>query len=479
MLRYVPGAVAPAVVGLLFTVVFTRLLSSGEYGRYSLALSGATIAASLSSQWLVQGVNRYLPARLGQGERNRLKGSAAMALYGIVLLVVALGGVAWVATRLWATQPWRAVVAPAMVLSVAIALFVPLGSLLQSEMRAGRYSLYQLGLTLGRFLLSVALVLTTVRAATSLLWAGAIATLILIPPLWRDAAVPSVRWVFHRRRRLALGALRLARYGVPMTGWVVAAVLLEAGDRYVIQFARGASEVGIYSANYTLVSGAVALVTAPPLLAAQPFLMRAWGAGNPGEASRWIGIIVEWYVVMGAVLVGGVALFAEDLATLFLGPEFREGYTIIPIVLGGIVVWQLAMYAHKPLEFVGRTRLLFGLGIGVALMNLVLNLLLVPRFGYPAAAYTTLGSYAAYAALTAVAGQRFLRWRVRTGWLLGIVLSVGLGVLTASLVRSAVEARAGWAAGLAASLGIVVLLTAWVMYRSLPVLLARRSGGKA
>ena len=112
----------------------------------------------------------------------------------------------------------------------------------------------------------------------------------------------------------------------------------------------------------------------------------------------------------GIILVGATWLFSADIANWFLGAEFRSGHIIMPVVIAGIVAWQLGIYAHKPLEFAEKTTLMFVLSLATAGLNLILNIIFVPIHGYVAAAYTTFVSYLVYTFIAIIVGQRICRY---------------------------------------------------------------------
>ena len=152
----------------------------------------------------------------------------------------------------------------------------------------------------------------------------------------------------------------------------------------------------------------------PVLLAAHPFLMKAWDKGEKEAAGRWLGRIVEGIMCFGALLTALTCIFSRELARWFLGAGFREGHFIMPIVVAGVVFWQLGMYTQKPMEFVKSTRSLVLLCLLAAAINIVSNLILVPKYGYAAAAYTTLGSYAIYFVTSLIKGRKILPWKIDT-----------------------------------------------------------------
>ncbi len=460
---YAPASVLPALLGLAFTAVFTRAFSAVEFGVYSLAMTAAGFLAAAATQWLQQGITRFLSSQTGSGGGDRLRGAVAL---GLVIVSVGIMGASGATLLLaWATgrSPMWVWIVAAGASALATAHFSALMSVLQAGMRAGRYAAYKVLEAATRFTLTVVVGLGLHQGAVSLVWAAAASAGILIPFLWLDAGVPHPRDVLAQARRHVPALRTLASYGLPMVGWYLAAVFLDVGDRYLIQLLRGSAEVGLYAANYSLVYGAVGLLSAPMLLAAHPFLMRAWGEGRSVEAAAWLGRIARWYLVLGAVLTGSVWLVARDVAGLLLGPQFRDGWVILAPLLAGFVLWQLGMYTHKPLEFAGRTRTMFVAALVVAALKVALNLALLPTFGYEAAAWTTMGCFATYAVATYALGRRTLHWRIDVegaGILtFGVAAAVAAGLGVSVIVHrtwggpAASAARFIWAAALA---GVVV-----------------------
>jgi O-antigen/teichoic acid export membrane protein len=441
-------------------------------------MSAATVAVLLSSQWLQQGITRYASSVERGPKADALRAAIALALLTVVGVAGVLALLAVGVGRLVLDASWHRVLVATAVMGLVSVPFGPLTAVLQAEMRARRYSGYVLLSSVARLGLALALVLLVARDAVSLLWAQTGAIALVLPWLWRDARFPPLGTVLARWRASWPEVRRMAAYGFPVLGWSLAANVLDVSDRWVLQLFRGPGEVGVYAANYSLVAGTTGLIATPMILATHPFLMRAWSTGDRDDVARWLGVIAEWYIVAGLLLVGVVGFYARDVAALMLGPEFRTGWRIIPVVLAGMVVWQLGMYAHKPLEFTERPQLMFVLCVGAAALNVVLNLLFVPRYGYMAAAYTSLVAFGCYTLATTVIGRRVFRWRVRWGRVFVAVATLGVGLAVAAGVRALVEPAYGYLAGIAAS-GVVLLgASAAVLARELRPLLgagARRT----
>jgi O-antigen/teichoic acid export membrane protein len=467
ILRYVPAALIPAVSGLLLVRSATSLLEPEQYGTFAVVAATVALGVALASQWLRSGIGRFFPPAQA-AQREALKSSAALGI-ALVALVLGAAGLALLASGV-VGGAWRPFLVPALLLAVVHATYESLVVVLQSEMRASRFSVYRGGEAALRLLLAVALLLAW-RSPVSLIWAGLGSSALLLPLLWRDAKLPSPYRLLARAKIRALvpGLGQLARFGVPLIGWYGASLVLNLGDRYVIEYFRGDREVGIYSAGYQLIHGAMGLVTAPIVFASHPFLMQAWNPDQAERAGRWLSLIFERLAIGGLLLLAGVWLFRDDLMRLGVGSAFREGARILTPVFLGELLWSLGMYAHKPHEFFGRTRTMLVWAIGCALLNLGLNVLLVPVYGYVAAAWVTAASYGLYLAIAFQAGQPLLRWK--PDWALLAASALGALGLAAAIhwSRQGLAGALGDIPALLGSLALFGLVAAAVGLRVLGV----------
>lgn len=473
IMLYAPSALVPAAFGLMSTAVFTRMLDSSSYGKFTLVLNMSTLVAAIGSQWLQQGISRYLPVAQDVSGLRRLRGAITLGLMLVALAVFLLMVVT--VSIVARGGDWFFLGLSGSLVAVGLTVFGPLGTVLQAEMQAGKHTAFHVVHVVCRFVIAMVLLLTTQPDASDLLWGYAVALLLLIPPLWGTAGLPKPWKVWRVRTEYLAELRRLFCYGAPMIGWFISANLLNVGDTYVIQLFHGSEQVGIYSANYGLLNGAVGLMTQPVLKAAHPFLMSAWAQGSEHQTSKWLAGIVGWFLVLGGLLTGAVAIFARDVALFMLGPAFQEGYRVIPIVLVGMVVWQLGMYTHKPLEFAGQTRLMLRTSIAVAILNIALNVLFVPMFGYLAAAITTVVSYAVYTIFTARAGRKWLRWEVPWRPVLVSFSQISISFLGIWLMRSAVAGIFGYWPGLVVATLAVLAVTLSVLKRATRTMLVGSS----
>ena len=426
MSRYGLGVGGPALISAISTAVFTRLFDPEEFGLFTVAFAAVSLAVSFAGQWLQQPLGRYM-AGASEPRAMYLIQGAWLGLIGFAVLTIIALLLAWifhVKDQTVYAKFWL----PGVLLFWAQLLFSTATVILQARMFAGLYSKLQVLLAVSRFAASFLLFWLVGHQSVMLLWGVVIATVIVLPSALESSGLRKyLTKLAHNFADAWLTLREMSRYGLPMMGWFVASNVMSSSDRIVIGVFRGSAEAGIYGANYNLMNGTVGLVTAPVLAATWPFLMKAWGSGNAKEAGQWLGSIVSWVLAGGLLLCGASALLAKDLAAVLLGPSFREGAIVMPTVVGGMVALAVATYAHKPFEFYERMLLMMLLAIGAAVANLVLNLALVPQYGYMASAWITLACYTLYAACSVVIGRRMLAWCFDTRLIGFVILGAGLG----------------------------------------------------
>jgi O-antigen/teichoic acid export membrane protein len=96
-----------------------------------------------------------------------------------------------------------------------------------------------------------------------------------------------------------------------------------------------------------------------------------------------------------------------DLFQYFVSEEYRVGLNVVPILL--LANFCLGIYYNLSIWYKVSDKTIYGAyisGIGAAI-TLVLNFILVPRFGYLGAAYTTLICYASIMIICWAIGQKF------------------------------------------------------------------------
>lgn len=181
------------------------------------------------------------------------------------------------------------------------------------------------------------------------------------------------------------------KYSIPVVPHGISQVILSSFDRIMIRNMTSASDAGIYSFAYTIYQ---------IFMVASTSLQNVW---KPWMYERMDEQDYQTIRKRGSDYAMGMALFTAIVLVFspevikILGPKEYWDSTkcVVPVVLGGYFAFlytlpSLVEYFYEKTKYIaiGTT--------GAAVLNIVLNYYFISKYGYIAAAYTTLVTYILY-----------------------------------------------------------------------------------
>ena len=230
------------------------------------------------------------------------------------------------------------------------------------------------------------------------------------------------------RRRFSRPELhKMLVYGLPLVPTAIAGWALALLDRILLGRLSNLSEVGKYAVANRF-SNVLLLVVTGFVLAFGPYVFSLYSRDR--ELEKVVRGKTLTYVTIVLALAGlCLALFAREVVGV-IAPGFEEAYKAVGLLALGVVAIGISSVVMAGISISRRTIYFAVLaGIGVVL-NVGLNLALIPPFGMVGAAAATAAAYALLAALHYRVSQRLYPTPYEPGRVLIIVaLASGLGVL--------------------------------------------------
>ncbi len=405
-LKYIPSRIIPALTGLLGVVAFTRLLSPEEYGLYILVMVTTSIVSTLTFGWLNQSVLRYFE------KYKKENGLSEFVSTGVVLLIILLLAVApiwYIFTGILKDDLDYNLI---YLLRIGIAVFAAQTGysfilfLCQARRQSLVYALYSSINALGVLLLAIVLLHFFNLGAKGLLLANIVfAGGIFCLELARLSKNWVIKYSLFSKNILA----ELTSYGIPLIGVSVWQQILSVSDRYMIKYFLGVKAVGIYSAGYSIITATVDSIFGVTLmLAAIPIIIKTFEKEGEIRTAALLRELLSTYSVITIPIVFGIGALSRDIVAVFLGESFRNAHIILPWVAGGIFFWGLSGYTMKSFELRKKTLVIFYLIFFASVMNIGLNLYLIPRFGILGAGFSTFIAYLIYFITSWALSKKFL-----------------------------------------------------------------------
>jgi O-antigen/teichoic acid export membrane protein len=423
------GRVANLLLGLVVVVVLTRELGAGRFGQWSAIYAIVQLAGVLGDLGLEPATIREAAAH--PERRDRLLGALLSVRVALAVPATALAAVACALVAVDDDMALAGVIASLTVLAGA-------PGCLQAAFRLRvRNDVPIAVMTLNSIVWTAAVVViaATGRAdvvafAVALLGAAIISTAVQV-------------WLALRTEKIVLRDVRdemrrLARIGIPIGIGALLTLAYVRIDQIMVLEIAGDRDAGLYGAAYQLLDKAqfvpsAIMTTLFPLIAAAHYIDR-------DRLRRLTQLAADHLAMVSLPVLAFSIAAAAPLIDLIYGADFADAAAALPILMGAFVTSSFG-YLVGNLTIVAGTQLRFVWIAAIALvLNVAVNLVLIPPYGYLAAAWVTLGTGAFVLVATGFVTFHRLGFRPAAGT---IPRTAGAATVMGLAVWGAREAGAG------------------------------------
>ena len=181
----------------------------------------------------------------------------------------------------------------------------------------------------------------------------------------------------------------MLRYSIPLIPNSLSWWVSNSADKYVLTFFCGLSVTGIYSVSQRIPS-MFSIVSTVFMSAWQISAIEDFGS----ERSRnFFGKIYRSYSSLNILIVSALICFTRILAKFLFSNDFYIGWRFVPVLLFAYLFFAMAGFLGTVYTAAKKTKMVFISTVISALSNIVMNFMLIPRFGGMGAAIATFVSY--------------------------------------------------------------------------------------
>lgn len=195
-------------------------------------------------------------------------------------------------------------------------------------------------------------------------------------------------------------------FNLPLLPHYLSTVVLNQADRVMIGQICGMDDVAIYGVAYSLAMAASLFISSvnSSLI---PWTYQQLEKHDAGQTRRIGDIGIMLSAVLAAILLLVVGLGPELM--MVLGPESYQAaiWVIPPVALSVLASMYVWLFVNVE-TYYGENGYVALVSIGAAVLNVVLNFVMLPIFGFVAAGWTTFVSYVAM-----VLGHAFFTKRIQ------------------------------------------------------------------
>jgi len=399
---YSLGTFMQRIVALLLLPVYTRYLTPHDYGVKELVGLSTDVISILLATAISGAFFRFYFNYDNENDRNEVFSTALLSIAVVGLVAVGL-------LCLFTSQMAGLILDDAglyyfFYISFASLWFRSLNNIGFSFLKANKRSIMFISLSLCRMVMAIGLNIYFVCVMQIGVLGILISTLLTSVVMALGFTLPLLLRVKLRFSRSKV--VEMLRYGLPLIPSQFGAFIVHLSDRFFIKEFVSIADAGLYSLGYRFGTLPGTFISDPFNQIFQPRRLEVYKQ----EGSEYVfGRIFTYFLLL--IFFAGllIAVLTRDVLMVMADAEFWSAYRIVPLIVLANTVFTFHYHLNIGIMIAKKTKYLAYINFSNGALVLVLNFLLIPRFGIWGAAWATLFAFIYKATLTYYFSSRFFK----------------------------------------------------------------------
>jgi len=186
-------------------------------------------------------------------------------------------------------------------------------------------------------------------------------------------------------------AKKLITFGFPVIFATIGGKLIGYTDTLILTAYRPLSEVGTY--NVVLPTAMILLFLGSLSTVLFPMVAELWEKKDMARLQKGMRLLHTYTFALTAPLIFSLFIYADLVIKILFGKEYLSGVLALQILLIGIIFYLVANINHSFISAIGEPQKVTWIIGSAAVLNVVLNIFLIPLYGIEGAAIATTASY--------------------------------------------------------------------------------------
>ncbi len=396
MLKYSPSKICGTVGNAIIVPVYTSLLQPQEYGLYSLSIAFLSFLCIIFSDWVgLSGLRFFRQAQMAQELPKYL--SVLVSILGMNLVAMFL------VTFLFRHNIYSFFkISPVYLLCILILIIpVAIRALLFQLLRAQLKSIAFTFSTILNQIMTIGLSIFIIKVfhlgAMSLLLAMGISITITDIILIYQS---NILKYFNMPKIKFKVLLPIFLYGIPLAATSLSSWIINQSNKFIMNGISGFKEVGYVGVAYGVTLPLLMTIFSIITVAAIPRIIRMYEARI--DVRPIISRFTGYYILISLPVVLIMSLYSQDFVAMLSNSKFHEAYRIIPYFAFGTFFMGLADYTTLQYHLANKTYIEFIIKLISGIVGIILNIVLIPKFGLEGVGIATLSANFLYFFLSAI-----------------------------------------------------------------------------
>ena len=371
------GKLSTQIISYILLPLYTAKLSPSEYGTYDFICTVSLFLCPIITLLMEESMFRFLIDAVSKSEKKKIISQTIIYTFLGTLAFIPLAVIV-----LNLTSDYSAFLIFAFIVFVISNIFIGLSNALARGLsKIKLYSLSNFILGIGTIILNIIFIVFLKAGAEGLLWANSIANIATALVIFYKLKL----WKFIGKYNKPL-MKEMIRYSVPLVPNSISWNIINMSDRIILTQILGSAANGIY-AMASKFPNIISVVYGYFYTAWKESAARITKEENQNKYYNSIYHDIKRLLFSVTLCLIAVMPFAFPV---LINKTYDEAYIYIPLIMIATYYSNLSSYfggifsAYKDTKIMGTTT------IGAAILNLVIDLLLVKQIGIYAACISTL-----------------------------------------------------------------------------------------
>ena len=385
------GMIYGSINRYIYIALLARWVGIEYLGIYSLANAIMLIGEVIAKMGLETGVMRFVSQLEPQTERSKIQriiqSSLKMTVIFSLGIAILLSGFSWFLVSLFKGTPILHIAIIVFAFTIPFNAFTLVSAFATQGFKLLKYKVFTtqflnptvllLVMMISYWFISKELAIVVPIAATGVL--GSITMFWILKYIFGVKLIGVLSTPFDRR---------LLAYSIPLMFVTILQTFMHWMDILMLGYFTHASVVGLYYPAVRTAGLLQALLISFISIYA-PMISQSHGKGDFREMSRLYKLVSRWLITF-SIPISLVFILYPMKVMLIFGPDYIDSASVLVLLTIATFVQTVLGAASPVLSMSGYTRIVFWNSLGAFILNLILNVILIPKYGIMGAAWATL-----------------------------------------------------------------------------------------
>jgi O-antigen/teichoic acid export membrane protein len=379
------GTIIGMLLGFVSRVIIVRYITQTEYGIYSLALVVISIFVAISTLGLQEGSTRYIAYFRGKKEEGKVKGIISSSIKIAIVASISLATISFFISDFISINIFHtpALSIPLKIFSIAIPFTVLINVFISIFRGFDRVDARVYFQDIFRPVLYLLFLIAVVLFGLSFL--GVICAYLA------SIAITCVVFVMYMVRKSPL-AIRsgnsvtnpmtkeLLFFSVPLLAVSMLIMVMSWTDTLMLGHFKTLDVVGVYNAALPL-AGLLSMTLSSMNFIYIPIISQLYSKNLIAELKRSYIILTKWIFLVTLPIFFVLFLFPDVVLNLLFGSRYIGAAVALQILAFGYFLNICLGFTYNTLLVLGKTKFLMWTLVISAIINVILNMVLIPPMG--------------------------------------------------------------------------------------------------